>query len=553
MPPTNFIRQMVESELAGNRHPGGIVTRFPPEPNGYLHIGHAKSMCLNFGIARDFGGKCYLRFDDTNPDRESPEYVESIKEDARWLGFEWEDRLTHASDYFEHLYEAAVELVRNGKAYVCSLNAEDIRSTRGTLKQPGRDSPFRDRSVSENLALFERMRAGEFPNGTHVLRAKIDMASPNINLRDPTLYRIRHLSHQNTGDRWCIYPMYGFTHPLSDALENVTHSLCTLEFDDQRAFYDWVLDNVTAPSRPRQIEFSRLALDYTVMSKRLLTALVDENRVAGWDDPRMPTLSGMRRRGYTPASILDFCSRIGVTRNEQQIEMSVLENCIREDLERTARRAFAVLQPVRVVIDNYPENQVENFEAANHPNDPGMGTRTVPFCRELYIERQDFMMKAPRKFFRLAPGREVRLRYAYLVTCTEVVEDQSGNIIEIHCDYDPDSAGGNAPDGRKVKGTLHWVSARHAVDAEIRLYDRLFLEPNPRADPATDFMDLINPESLVSLPGAKVEPGLAEACRGDTFQFERTGYFCTDPDSTPGSPVFNRTVPLRDSWGRNNS
>ena len=553
MPPTNFIRQMVESELAGNRHPGGIVTRFPPEPNGYLHIGHAKSMCLNFGIARDFGGKCYLRFDDTNPDRESPEYVESIKEDARWLGFEWEDRLTHASDYFEHLYEAAVELVRNGKAYVCSLNAEDIRSTRGTLKQPGRDSPFRDRSVSENLALFERMRAGEFPNGTHVLRAKIDMASPNINLRDPTLYRIRHLSHQNTGDRWCIYPMYGFTHPLSDALENVTHSLCTLEFDDQRAFYDWVLDNVTAPSRPRQIEFSRLALDYTVMSKRLLTALVDENRVAGWDDPRMPTLSGMRRRGYTPASILDFCSRIGVTRNEQQIEMSVLENCIREDLERTARRAFAVLQPVRVVIDNYPENQVENFEAANHPNDPGMGTRTVPFCRELYIERQDFMMKAPRKFFRLAPGREVRLRYAYLVTCTEVVEDQSGNIIEIHCDYDPDSAGGNAPDGRKVKGTLHWVSARHAVDAEIRLYDRLFLEPNPRADPATDFMDLINPESLVSLPGAKIEPGLAEACKGDTFQFERTGYFCTDPDSTPGTPVFNRTVPLRDSWGRNNS
>ena len=552
MPPTNFIRQIVESELAGHRHPDGIATRFPPEPNGYLHIGHAKSMCLNFGIARDFGGKCYLRFDDTNPDRESPEYVESIKEDVCWLGFEWEDRLTHASDYFEQLYESAIELVRNGKAYVCSLSAEDIRSTRGTLTQPGRDSPFRDRSVAENLDLFERMRAGEFPDGTHVLRAKIDMASPNINLRDPTLYRIRHLPHQNTGDRWCIYPMYGFTHPLSDALENVTHSLCTLEFEDQRAFYDWVLDNVTSPSRPRQIEFSRLALDYTVMSKRLLTTLVDANRVAGWDDPRMPTLSGMRRRGYTPASIRDFCNRVGVTRNEQQIEMSVLENCIREDLERTAPRAFAVLEPVRVVIDNYPEDQVETFEAANHPNNAELGTRQVPFCRELYIERQDFMMNAPRKFFRLAPGREVRLRYAYLVTCTEVVEDQDGNVIEIHCDYDPDSTGGNAPDGRKVKGTLHWVSARHAVNAEIRLYDRLFLEPNPRADPATDFMDLINPDSLVSLPGAKIEPGLAEACSGDTFQFERTGYFCTDPDSTPGSPVFNRTVALRDSWGKKN-
>lgn len=378
------------------------------------------------------------------------------------------------------------------------------------------------------------------------------MASPNINLRDPTLYRIRHLPHQNTGERWCIYPMYGFTHPLSDALESVTHSLCTLEFEDQRAFYDWVLDNVTVPSRPRQIEFSRLALDYTIMSKRLLTALVEEKRVAGWDDPRMPTLSGLRRRGYTPASIRDFCARIGVTRNEQQIEMSVLENCIREDLDRTAPRAFAVLRPVRVVIDNYPNNQVEEFEAANHPNDPGMGVRTVPFCRELFIEQQDFMEDAPRKFFRLAPGREVRLRYAYLIKCTEVIKDHSGNVIEIHCDYDPASAGGKAPDGRKVKGTLHWVSAEHSVNAEIRLYDQLFVEPNPRADSDTDFMDLINPKSQVILTGAKVEPSLARAQCGDTFQFERTGYFCADPDSAPGSPVFNRTVPLRDSWGRKN-
>ncbi len=552
MSATNFIRQIVESELADKRHPGGVVTRFPPEPNGYLHIGHAKSMCLNFGIAQDFKGKCYLRFDDTNPDRESPEYVAAIKHDVRWLGFEWENRLTHASDYFDQLYQAAVELVRNGKAFVCSLSAADIRSSRGTLTQPGHDSPFRDRSVAENLDLFERMRCGEFADGTHVLRARIDMASPNINLRDPTLYRIRHLPHQNTGERWCIYPMYGFTHPLSDALERVTHSLCTLEFEDQRAFYDWVLDNVTVPSRPRQIEFSRLALDYTIMSKRLLTALVEEKRVAGWDDPRMPTLSGLRRRGYTPASIRDFCARIGVTRNEQQIEMSVLENCIREDLDRTAPRAFAVLRPVRVVIDNYPNNQVEEFEAANHPNDPGMGVRTVPFCRELFIEQQDFMEDAPRKFFRLAPGREVRLRYAYLIKCTEVIKDHSGNVIEIHCDYDPASAGGKAPDGRKVKGTLHWVSAEHSVNAEIRLYDQLFVEPNPRADSDTDFMDLINPESQVIITGAKVEPSLARAQCGDTFQFERTGYFCADPDSAPGSPVFNRTVPLRDSWGRKN-
>jgi len=552
MSATNFIRQIVESELADKRHPGGVVTRFPPEPNGYLHIGHAKSMCLNFGIAQDFKGKCYLRFDDTNPDRESPEYVASIKHDVRWLGFEWENRLTHASDYFDQLYQAAVELIRNGKAFVCSLSAADIRSSRGTLTQPGHESPFRDRNMAENLDLFERMRSGEFPDGTHVLRARIDMASPNINLRDPTLYRIRHLPHQNTGERWCIYPMYGFTHPLSDALESVTHSLCTLEFEDQRAFYDWVLDNVTVPSRPRQIEFSRLALDYTIMSKRLLTALVEGNRVAGWDDPRMPTLSGLRRRGYTAASIRDFCTRIGVTRNEQQIEMSVLENCIREDLDRTAPRAFAVLRPVRVVIDNYPKNQVEEFEAANHPNDPGMGARTVPFCRELFIEQQDFMEDAPRKFFRLAPGREVRLRYAYLIRCTEVIKDQSGNVIEIHCDYDPASAGGKAPDGRKVKGTLHWVSAEHSVNAEIRLYDRLFVEPNPRADSDTDFMDLINPESQVILTDAKVEPGLARAQCGDTFQFERTGYFCADPDSAPGSPVFNRTVALRDSWGRKN-
>ncbi len=548
--PTNFIRQIIESEIADGCHIDGIVTRFPPEPNGHLHIGHAKSMCLNFGLAEDFAGRCFLRFDDTNPDKESPEYVESIKTDVRWLGFNWEDRLTHASDYFPQLYDWAVELIENGKAFICSLSAEEIRASRGTLTEPGSESPFRIRSVAESLELFEKMRAGDFPDGSHVLRAKIDMAAPNIHMRDPTIYRIRHSTHHNTGNRWCIYPMYGFTHPLSDAIEGVTHSLCTLEFEDQRPFYDWVLDNVTISKRPRQIEFSRMSLDYSIMSKRLLTMLVDENRVSGWDDPRLPTLSGLRRRGYTPRAIRNFCTRIGVTKNEQQIEASVLENCVREDLDKSAPRAFAVMDPLKIVIENYPQGQVEQLEAHNHPNDPDMGSRQISFCREIYIDRQDFMEEAPKKFFRLAPGREVRLRYAYFITCTSVIHDSEGQISELRCSYDPESRGGQSPDGRKVKGTLHWVSVQHALDAEVRQYDRLFQDANPLADRSKDFLELINPDSKAVTTSSKVEPGLINAETGKSFQFERVGYFCVDPESTPSHLVFNRTVELRDSWGK---
>ena len=548
--PTNFIRQIIESEIADGCHTDGIVTRFPPEPNGHLHIGHAKSMCLNFGLAEDFAGRCFLRFDDTNPDKESPEYVESIKTDVRWLGFNWEDRLTHASDYFPQLYDWAVELIENGKAFICSLSAEEIRASRGTLTEPGSESPFRIRSVAESLELFEKMRAGDFPDGSHVLRAKIDMAAPNIHMRDPTIYRIRHSTHHNTGNRWCIYPMYGFTHPLSDAIEGVTHSLCTLEFEDQRPFYNWVLDNVTISKRPRQIEFSRMSLDYSIMSKRLLTMLVDENRVSGWDDPRLPTLSGLRRRGYTPRAIRNFCTRIGVTKNEQQIEASVLENCVREDLDKNAPRAFAVMDPLKIVIENYPQGQVEQLEAHNHPNDPNMGSRQISFCREIYIDRQDFMEEAPKKFFRLAPGREVRLRYAYFITCTSVIHDSEGQISELRCSYDPESRGGQSPDGRKVKGTLHWVSVQHALDAEVRQYDRLFQDANPLADRSKDFLELINPDSKAVITSSKVEPGLINAAAGKSFQFERVGYFCVDPESTPSHLVFNRTVELRDSWGK---
>ena len=548
--PTNFIRQIIESEIADGCHTDGIVTRFPPEPNGHLHIGHAKSMCLNFGLAEDFAGRCFLRFDDTNPDKESPEYVESIKTDVRWLGFNWEDRLTHASDYFPQLYDWAVELIENGKAFICSLSAEEIRASRGTLTEPGSESPFRIRSVAESLELFEKMRAGDFPDGSHVLRAKIDMAAPNIHMRDPTIYRIRHSTHHNTGNRWCIYPMYGFTHPLSDAIEGVTHSLCTLEFEDQRPFYNWVLDNVTISKRPRQIEFSRMSLNYSIMSKRLLTMLVDENRVSGWDDPRLPTLSGLRRRGYTPRAIRNFCTRIGVTKNEQQIEASVLENCVREDLDKNAPRAFAVMDPLKIVIENYPQGQVEQVEAHNHPNDPNMGSRQISFCREIYIDRQDFMEEAPKKFFRLAPGREVRLRYAYFITCTSVIHDSEGQISELRCSYDPESRGGQSPDGRKVKGTLHWVSVQHALDAEVRQYDRLFQDANPLADRSKDFLELINPDSKAVITSSKVEPGLINAAAGKSFQFERVGYFCVDPESTSSHLVFNRTVELRDSWGK---
>ena len=551
--PTNFIRQLVTADLDAGRYPQGITTRFPPEPNGYLHIGHAKSICLNFGLAEDFGGRCALRFDDTNPDRESPEFVEAIKEDVQWLGFDWKERLYHASDYFEQLYGFAVELIDSGHAYVCDLNADEIRSTRGTLTTPGVNSPFRDRSRDENRELFEKMRSGEFPEGSRVLRARIDMASPNLHLRDPTLYRIRYQTHHNTGDNWCIYPMYDFTHPLSDAIEGVTHSLCTLEFEDNRALYDWVLEHVTTPSRPYQTEFSRLSLEYTVVSKRLLTILVEQGVVGSWDDPRMPTLSGMRRRGYPPAALVDFCTRIGVTRNQQNVELSVLDNCVREALDPGTPRAFAVTRPLKIVIENYPEDGEEELEALNHPGDESLGTRSLPFCRELYIEQEDFLEDPPKKFFRLAPGREVRLRYAYLVTCTEVIKDSSGEIIEVRCTYDPETRGGNAPDGRKVKGTIHWVSARHSAQAEVRLYEPLFVDPEPHVSSEDDLQNALNETSLTTLDNVQVEPSLADAAPGSIYQFERLGYFCVDRDSTDARKVFNRTVALRDSWAKTKS
>lgn len=547
--PNNFIRQIIDQDIAENRIEGDIVTRFPPEPNGYLHIGHAKSICLNFGIAQDYNGKCSLRFDDTNPVKEDVEYIESIKEDVRWLGYDWGDRLFHASDYFDQLYEYAIELINKCLAYVDSLSAQQIREYRGTLTEPGRNSPYRDRSVAENLDLFKRMRAGEFSDGEHVLRAKIDMSSANINMRDPILYRIVHAAHPMTGDKWCIYPLYDFTHGQSDAIEGVTHSLCSLEFEDHRPLYDWLIENISVPSRPRQYEFSRLNLEYTVMSKRKLTQLVEGGYVESWDDPRMPTICGLRRRGYTPESIRDFCDRVGVTRSSNTIEMSLLENSIRQDLEHRAPRTMAVLNPLKLVIENYPEDKVEQFEIPNHPNDPEFGTRSVPFSREIYIEHDDFMEDPPKKFFRLAPGREVRLKYAYYVTCNDVIKNVHGEITELRCSYDPQSRGGGTADNRKVKGTLHWVCAGHAVDAEIRNYDRLFNHPNPDANKDKPFTEFINPESLVIQSIAKIEPGLAKPDKDLPYQFERLGYFY--PDSVHFAherPVYNKVVGLRDSW-----
>ncbi len=547
--PTNFIRQIIDTDRTNNKHEDRVVTRFPPEPNGYLHIGHAKSICLNFDIAKDYGGHCFLRFDDSNPVKENIEYVESIMQDVRWLGFDWGGHLSHASDYFQQLYDFAIELIQNGKAYVDSLSAEEIREYRGTLTQPGKNSPHRDRSVEENLDLFARMKAGEFEDGTHVLRAKINMASGNINMRDPALYRIRKVTHQMTSDAWCIYPMYDFTHGLSDALEGVTHSLCTLEFEDHRPLYNWFLENVSTPHHPEQIEFSRLNLDYTVLSKRMLTQLVSEGHVNGWDDPRMSTLSGLRRRGYTPASIRDFCSRIGVTKSANKVEIAVLENSVRSDLETITPRAMAVLNPLKVVIENYPEDGEELLEGANHPNDETMGRRKIPFAREIYIEREDFMQDPPKKFFRLSPGREVRLRWAYFITCNEFIKDESGDVVELRCTYDPETKGGNAPNGRKVKGTIHWVSAKHAIDAQVRLYDRLFALENPLQ--AENFLDALNKDSLTVLENCKLEPSLANTQPEDRYQFERNGYFCADRhDHSAATPVFNRTVTLRDSWAK---
>ena len=552
-PSLDFIREIVARDLETGKNGNRVVTRFPPEPNGYLHIGHAKSICLNFGIAQEQSdgiGRCHLRFDDTNPEKEELEYIQSIKQDVRWLGFDWGQHEYYASDYFDRLYELALKLIRDGKAYVDDQSAEEIRSNRGTLTEPGRPSRFRDRSVEENLALFERMRAGEFPEGACVLRAKIDMASPNLCMRDPALYRIKKASHHRTGDKWCIYPMYDFTHCLSDSFEGITHSICTLEFENNRPLYDWVLDATEVPCHPQQIEFARLNLTYTVMSKRKLLSLVREGRVKGWDDPRMPTLSGMRRRGFTPRSIRNFCDRIGVAKRENTIDYALLEHCLREDLNQIAPRVMGVLEPLKVVIENYPDDQVEYMEAVNNPEDPSAGVRSIPFSKVLYIERDDFREDPPKKFFRLSPGREVRLRYGYFITCQEVIKDErTGAITELRCTYDPETRNGNAPDGRKVKGTLHWVSADHAVPVEVRMYDRLF----ERADPdggEGDFRDTLNPDSLKVLHPCFVEPGLMHAQPGEVFQFERQGYFCVDPDSTEGNLIFNRTAALRDSWAK---
>jgi glutaminyl-tRNA synthetase len=548
--PLDFIREIIAEDQRTGKHGGRVHTRFPPEPNGYLHIGHAKSICLNFGVAAEFGGLCNLRFDDTNPTKEDVEYVESIKADVGWLGFEWASTF-YASDYFALLYQYAEELIRQGKAYVDSLSADDTRNYRGTLTEPGRNSPYRDRAVEENLDLFRRMRGGEFPDGAHVLRATIDMASPNINMRDPTLYRIRHASHHRTGDVWSIYPTYDYAHPISDAIEGITHSLCTLEFEDHRPLYDWIVDALSATarefkSRPQQIEFARLNLNYTVMSKRKLLALVQQRLVRGWDDPRMPTIAGIRRRGYTPEAVRDFCTRIGVAKKENVIDIALLEHTVREDLNRRALRALAVLRPLKIVIEDYPEGRVEEVSATNNPEDLSAGTRAVPFSRVLYIEQDDFMETPPKKFFRLSPGTEVRLRYAYILKCERVVKDASGAILELRCSYDAESLNGPTAT-RKVKGTIHWVSAEHARDAEVRLYDRLLLSEDP-AEGDRDPLDGLNPHSLEQIEGAKIEPGLASAAPGTRFQFERQGYFCVDPDSREGRPVFNRTVTLKDSW-----
>jgi glutaminyl-tRNA synthetase len=547
----DFIREIVAADVAAGRRT--VVTRFPPEPNGYLHIGHAKAICLDFGVAEDFRGSCNLRFDDTNPVKEDVEYVDSIKDDVRWLGFDWHNREYYASDYYEQLYQYAERLIEKGLAYVDSLSADQTREYRGTLTSPGMDSPHRGRGVDENLDLFRRMRAGEFPDGAHALRAKIDMRSPNITMRDPVLYRIRHTEHHRTGRTWCIYPMYDFAHPLSDAIEGVTHSLCTLEYVDHRPLYDWVIEHAGPPARPRQYEFARLNLSYTVMSKRKLLELVEHKHVRGWDDPRMPTLSGLRRRGFTPESIRDFCARVGVAKKENVIDVGLLEHCVREDLNRRAHRAMAVLRPIKLVLTNYPEGQTEEMTLANHADDPAAGTRRVPFSREIYIERDDFMETPAKKFFRLSPGREVRLRSAYFVTCTDVVKDASGQIVELRGTYDPATRGGDAPDGRKVKATLHWVSAAHAADAEVRVYDRLFTSADPDGDAArsdTDITALLNPGSLETVRGCKVEPMLAAAAIGTRYQFERLGYFSVDPDRHPGRPIFNRTVSLKDTWAK---
>ena len=550
-PVGDFIRQIVAEDLRNNTWDGRVVTQFPPEPNGYLHIGHAKSACLNFGIALENNGACSLRFDDTNPTKEEQHYIDAIKADVRWLGFDWGDLECYASDYFDQLYEWAVQLIRAGKAYVDEQSAEQVRATRGTLTEPGVESPYRDRSVDENLALFARMKAGEFPDGSCVLRAKIDMAAPNMNMRDPVVYRILHATHHRTGDTWCIYPMYDFAHGQSDSVERVTHSICTLEFENHRPLYDWYLEALGV-YHPRQYEFARLNLTYTVLSKRRLLQLVNEGHVSGWNDPRMPTLSGLRRRGYTPAAIRNFCQRIGVAKRENTIEVELVEHCLRQDLNRTSPRVMAVLRPLRVVIDNYPDGQVEQLEAVNNPEDEAAGTRPVPFSRVLYIEREDFMEDPPKKFFRLAPGREVRLRYAYFITCTDVVKDDAGAVVELHCTYDPASRGGNSPDGRKVKATLHWVAADSALEADVRLYDHLFTKADPDDAPeGADWRSNLNPDSLTTLTGCRLEPSLADAAPGARYQFERQGYFCVDSvDSTPQRLVFNRTVSLRDTWAK---
>ncbi|MCW8955837.1 MAG: glutamine--tRNA ligase/YqeY domain fusion protein [Gammaproteobacteria bacterium] len=549
--PSNFIRHIIDDDLAANKNEGKVATRFPPEPNGFLHIGHAKSIVLNFGIARDYRGTCNLRFDDTNPHKENVDFVEAIKQDVKWLGYDWEDRLYFASDYFEKLHGFALELIEAGKAYVCDLSAEQTREYRGTLTEPGKDSPYRSRSVAENLDLFKRMRAGEFADGERVLRAKIDMASPNMNMRDPTLYRIRHgVIHHQTGSEWCLYPMYDFTHPISDALEGITHSICTLEFADHRPLYDWVLDNITIPCHPQQIEFSRLNLQYTVMSKRKLTELVDEGYVEGWDDPRMPTIAGLRRRGYTAGSIREFCERIGVTKSDNSVEMGMLESTIREDLNTNAERRMAVLHPLKVVIENYPEGQTEELEALNHPQNEAMGTRKIPFSRELYIDQEDFRESANNKFKRLVAGGEVRLRNAYVIRCDEVIKDEAGEVIELRCSYDAATLGAN-PAGRKVKGVIHWVSAAHAIEAEVRLYDRLFTHATPDdGKEGVDYKERINPDSLRTLTSCYLEPSLKNAKPGERFQFEREGYFCRDTEHYHDKPLYNLTVGLRDSWAK---
>ena len=550
--PSNFIRNIIKEDLDTGKNHGRVHMRFPPEPNGYLHIGHAKAICLNFGLAAEFGGECNLRFDDTNPLKEEEEYIEAIKEDIRWLGFDWEDREYYASDYFDQLYDWAVQLIKDGKAYVDSLSAEEIRQYRGTLTERGKESPYRDRSVEENLRLFEAMRDGEFEDGACVLRAKIDMASGNLNMRDPVIYRVLHVRHHRTGDKWCIYPMYDFTHGQSDSIEGITHSVCTLEFEDHRPLYDWFIEQLDI-HHPQQIEFARLNLSYTVMSKRKLMRLVEEGYVSGWDDPRLPTISGLRRRGYTPEAIRDFCDRIGVAKKESMVDVALLEHCLREDLNKRAPRVMGVLRPLKVVIDNYPEDQVEKLEAINNPEDTSMGTRKVPFSRVLYIEQDDFLESPPKKFYRLAPGREVRLRYAYFIKCVDVVKDEeTGEVIELHCTYDPMTKGGGSPDGRKVKATLHWVSAEHSLNADVRLYDRLFSRATPEdSKDGSDFMAHLNPDSLEVLSSCRVESTLAGAVPGSHYQFERLGYFCVDiKDSSKEALVFNRTVPLRDTWGK---